>query len=150
MKMKRETENSNTMQLQFDETHYDMTLQDFAAEFVSDVDWTSPEEVAEEVTNQCWPSIVKIAREGFKKHKRGYVNIDVKRYSAALVYHTAIPKDAEVQYVKPGSTQDKFQIDMPDYDPKKEVVVVLEFLEGYVIGTASIQRKAVRNFRIAA
>lgn len=148
--MKRETKNSNTTPLQFDESFDDMALQDFDAEFVSDVDWTSPEDTARDVMNQCWPSIVKIAREGYKKHKRGYVNIDVKRYSAALVYDIDMPEDAEAQYVKPGSAQDKFQIDMPDYDPKKEVVFVLEFLEGYVIGTASIQRKTVRNFQRAA
>lgn len=142
---------SKKTELEEDETSNDMTVEDFDAEFISDIDWTSPEEVAQEVMNQCWPSIVKIARDGFKEKGRGLVHIKVKCYSAALAYSLEIPDEAEAQYLEAGLSQYcAYVTEVPDYDPKKELAFAFEFLEGVVVGTARIQRRGVRQFSKAA
>lgn len=137
---------STKMELEFDETHYDLAVEDFDAEFISDIDWTSPEEVAQEVMNQCWPSIVKIARDGFKKKGRGLVHINVKCYSAALAYSLEMPDTAEAQYIGARSRRKcTFVTDIPIYDPKTEFAFAIEFLEGVAVGTARIERRNVRG-----
>jgi hypothetical protein len=138
---------SKKTELEFDEAHYDMAVEDFDAEFISDIDWISIEEVAQEVMNQCWPSIVTIARDGFKKKGPGLVHINVKRYSAAIAYSLKMPDEAEAQYLEASSNIDCALVTgVSNYDPKKEFAFAVEFLEGVVVGTARIQRRGTRKF----
>jgi hypothetical protein len=96
----------------------------------------------EDALKDFWEGVAKVASKGYAKLGRGYVFIQPNaighnRYSGELAYEDCF-KDAEVEYVIPGSSRDFYCHNyLANYDPATEVLFIVDFSDGRAVGVTS-------------
>lgn len=136
---------SNKTVLRPDKAYYNEAFEG-SEEVVTETNQADMRDIAMELVKPYGPILIEYALTEFERQGRGYVHFMINHYSEALASEPGIPYDGFMAYgVLPPPPEiydypQRFVGCVRGYDPEKDIVFLVEFLDGMVAGVVGFQQ----------